>query len=73
MTRDLLPQVPSVGPGRYRVGLHGGGDCVYLQLGKTPSKHDPRVCIAFPEHNGVRVVRTGAEVAADIVRALNGD
>lgn len=75
MTRDLLPQVPSAGPGRYRTGLHGGGDCVYFQLGEQPTKQDPRVCVAFPQldRDGVTVVRSAARVAADIVHALNAD
>jgi hypothetical protein len=75
VTADHLPHVPSVGPGRYRVGLHGGGDCVYLQLGHEPSKQDPRVCVAFPalDRDGVTVVRSAARVAADIVAALNRD
>jgi hypothetical protein len=75
VSRDLLPQVPSAGPGRYRVGRHGGGDCIYFQLGEEPTKQDPRVAVAFPQldRDGVTVVRSAAKVAADIVHALNGD
>ena len=73
MTRDLLPQVPSAGPGRYRVGLHGGGDCVYLQLTDTPRKSDPRICVAFPRltPDGDKVLLSAPDVAAEIVDALN--
>lgn len=73
MTRDLLPQVPNAGPGRYRVGRHGGGDCVYLQLGEHPSKQDPRICVTFPRltANGNAVLLSAPDVAAEIVDALN--
>jgi hypothetical protein len=73
MTRDLLPQVPNAGPGRYRVGRHGGGDCVYLQLSEQPSKQDPRICVTFPRltADGNAVLLSAPDVAAEIVDALN--
>lgn len=73
MTRDLLPQVPNAGPARYRVGRHGGGDCVYYQLGTQPGKDDPRVCVTFPRLtlDGTKVLLSAPDVAAEIVDALN--
>jgi hypothetical protein len=73
MTRDLLPQVPNAGSGRYRVGRHGGGDCVYLQLSEQPSKQDPRICVTFPRPSadGTRVLLSAPDVATEIVDALN--
>jgi hypothetical protein len=73
VTGDHLPHVPGVAPGRYRVGLHGGGDCVYLQLGEQPTKQDPRICVTFPRltADGDAVLLSAADVAAEIVDALN--
>lgn len=73
MSDDRLDGVPSVGAGRYRVGRHGGGDCVYLQLTDVPRKSDPRVCVTFPRlsADGARVLLSAPDVAAEIVDALN--
>lgn len=64
---------PRPGRGRYRVGQHGGGDCVYFQRGDEPAKDDPRVAIAFPRlsADGARVTLSASQVAADIVTSLN--
>jgi hypothetical protein len=72
---DRLDGVPSAGAERYRVGRHGGGDCVYFQIGDQPSKNDPRICVAFPrlDSTGDVVLFSAAVVAADIAEALNRD
>lgn len=73
MSDDRLDGVPSAGPVRYRVGRHGGGDCVYLQLSDVPRKSDPRVCVAFAQlsADGKTVLLSAPDVAAEIVHALN--
>ena len=73
MSDDRLDGVPNAGPGRYRVGRHGGGDCVYLQLTDAPRKSDPRICVTFPRltADGDAVLLSAPDVAAEIVDALN--